>query len=170
MVTRNIADNSTSNLNKHICDCRGDAAIGNQTITAFAAGCTYRQEAFRALLVKWIAGCCRPFQIVEDEPLCQAFKMLYSRVEIPSASTVARDVRLYFCLSRQKIQDQLKVHSLFSLCRHLLYPPFHIATLSLIEIIVLSIIDILFRLRDRNSLRELCHLSSSINPSCDIYY
>jgi len=149
MVTRNVADNSTSNLNKHIRDCRGDAAIGNQTITAFAAGCTYCREAFRALLVKWIGGCRRPFRIVEDEPLRQAFKMLYSRVEIPCAITVARDVRLYFRLSRQKIRAQLKVGWLFSSLHHLLCSPFHIPSLSLIEIIVLSIIDILFHIRGR---------------------
>ena len=149
MVTRNVADNSTSNLNKHIRNCRGDAAIGNQTITAFAAGCTYRREAFRALLVKWIAGCRRPFRIVEDEPLRQAFKMLYSRVEIPRAITVTRDVRLYFRLSRQKIRAQLKVGWLFSSLHHLLCSPFHIPSLSLIEIIVLSIIDILFHIRGR---------------------
>ena len=149
MVTRNVADSSTSNLNKHIRDCLGAAAHGNQAITDFAAGCTYRREAFRALLVKWIAGCRRPFQIVEDEPLRQAFKMLYSRVEIPRAITVARDVRLYFRLSRQKIRAQLKVGWLFSSLHHLLCSPFHIPSLSLIEIIVLSIIDILFHIRGR---------------------
>ena len=138
-VTRNIGDNSTGNLNKHIRDCVGVVPAGNKSITNFAAGCTYRREAFHALLVQWVAGCRRPFQIVEDEPLRRVFKMLYSHVEIPSASTIARDVHLYFCLSRQKIQSQLKVCWLFSLHHHLLCSPFHIA---------LSIIDILFHLRD----------------------
>src|SRR6201996_1903630 len=113
MVTWNVADSSTSNLNKHIRDCLGAAALGSKSITDFAAGCTYRREAFRALLVKWIAGCRHPFQIVDDEPLRQAFKMLYSRVEIPCALTIARDVRLYFRLSRQKVRAQLKVCLLF---------------------------------------------------------
>jgi len=109
VITRNAGDSSTSNLNKHVRECAGVVATGNKAISDFAAGCTYRREAFRALLVKWVAGCRRPFQIVEDKPLRQAFKMLYSRVEIPSALTVARDVRLYFRLSRRKIQAQLKV-------------------------------------------------------------
>src|SRR6201996_92153 len=113
-VTWNVDDSSTSNLHKHICECQGkNIATSSKSITDFAAGCMYRCEAFRALLVKWIAGCRRPFQIVDDEPLRQAFKMLYSCVEIPCALTIARDVRLYFCLSRQKVRAQLKVCLLF---------------------------------------------------------
>ena len=149
-VTRNIDDSSTSNLNKHIRECQGKHnTTGSKLITDFAAGCTYRREAFRALLVKWIAGCRRPFRIVDDEPLHQAFKMLYSRVEIPRSLTVARDVRLYFRLSRQKVRAQLKVGWLFSPSHLLLCSPFHIPSLSLIEIIILSIIDILFPIRAR---------------------
>src|SRR6201996_2317573 len=77
-VTRNVGDNSTGNLNKHIRDCVGVVSAGNKSITDFAAGCTYHREAFCALLVQWVAGCRRPFQIVEDEPLRRAFKIRHN--------------------------------------------------------------------------------------------
>ncbi len=62
----------------------------------------------RYLLAVWISRRHRPFLIVEDEELIAIFKMLYSKVEIPSASTISRDVREVFALSRKHVAKILQ--------------------------------------------------------------
>lgn len=47
--------------------------------------------------------------IVQDEELQDLFRMLYSKVEIPSATTLTRDVKLLYRMSREALKGWLQV-------------------------------------------------------------
>ena len=84
---------STSNLGGHVKTCNPKPAPSTQSIADFAQGSSYTKEDFRYLATVWVTTCHRPFAIIEDAPLLRMFKMLYAKVEPPSASTVSRDVK-----------------------------------------------------------------------------
>ncbi|THH16802.1 hypothetical protein EUX98_g9241 [Antrodiella citrinella] len=96
VLTRARWDDSTSNLLRHVKDCSPTLPKAGQAINDFAHGSTYNKAQFRYLLSLWVARRHRPYAIVQDDELVQAFRMLYSRVEIPSAMTVSRDVQEIF--------------------------------------------------------------------------
>lgn len=104
-------DDSTSNLFGHVKRCEGKDASPQTKINDFAHGSTYDKGTFRYLLVSWVARRHRPFAIIEDEELQKLFRMLYSRVEIPSASTLSRDVKETFVLAKRHVSEVLKVSS-----------------------------------------------------------
>jgi hypothetical protein len=56
----------------------------------------------------WVTQCHRPFAIVDDPPLQRMFKMLYAKVEVPSASTVSRDVKEAFHVARKHVRGILQ--------------------------------------------------------------
>lgn len=64
----------------------------------------------RYLLAVWIARRHRPFAIVEDPELRAIFHMLFDKVEIPSRSTVSRDVREVFAATRKQIRSLLRAY------------------------------------------------------------
>ncbi len=101
--TRVRTDPSTTNLNKHINKCNPPVVTGQGSIAQYAAGSTYDKAEFRYLTTVWIARCHRPFAIVKDEPLLDMFKMLYARVEVPSASTASHDVKEVFAMSKAEV-------------------------------------------------------------------
>ncbi len=106
--TRLRTDASTTNLNKHVDKCDPPVASGNKSIAQYAAGSTYNKAEFRYLTTVWIARCHRPFAIIEDEPLQDMFKMLYAKVEVPSASTVSRDVKEVWAISKKEVASFLQ--------------------------------------------------------------
>ncbi len=106
--TRVRTDPSTTNLNKHIRKCNPPVVSGQGSIAQFAAGSTYNKAEFRYLTTVWVARCHRPFAIVEDEPLQDMFKMLYAKVEVPSAKTVSRDVKEVWAISRTEVASFLQ--------------------------------------------------------------
>ena len=77
----------------------------------FAAGVTYSNARFRVQLALWVARHHRPFAIVEDPELRVLLRMLYSRVEIPSRVTVARDVHLILRDAKERLIGYLKVRN-----------------------------------------------------------
>ena len=83
-------------MKRHVkeCDASPHRASQQRTMADFAAGVTYSPARFRVQLALWVARHHRPFKIVEDPELQALFRMLYSRVEIPSRVTVVRDVHL----------------------------------------------------------------------------
>lgn len=99
---------STSNLGKHVETCDPRVAKGASSITEYAHGSSYAKERFRYLLTVWVSKCHRPFKIVEDEPLKELFKMLYAKVDIPSARTIGRDVQEIFQLSKASVASYLQ--------------------------------------------------------------
>ncbi len=63
---------------------------------------------FRYLITVWVTQCHCPFAIVEDKPLQRILKMLYGKVEIPSAITVSRDVKEVFALAKTAVAEYLQ--------------------------------------------------------------
>ncbi|THH18573.1 hypothetical protein EUX98_g8934, partial [Antrodiella citrinella] len=113
-VMRVCWDDSTSNLRRHIriCDEKCGAKTGQSNITDFAQGSTYSKAEFRFVISLWIARRHRPHVIVQDPELLHLFRMLYAKVEVPSPSTVSRDVREIFAISRIHIATLLKSYIL----------------------------------------------------------
>ena len=126
--TRARTDTGMTNLLRHVEACTGKKAPDDQTIEKFAQGSTYTPGTFRFLVTRWVTECHRPFKIVEDPPLQEMLRMLYSRVEIPSDTTVSRDVREVYKISQSQVAKILQVGILsvclrgcyLHLCRHTL--------------------------------------------------
>lgn len=107
--TRARTDTGTTNLLRHVEACTGKKAPDDQTIEKFAQGSTYTTGAFRFLITRWVTECHRPFKIVEDPPFQDMLRMLYSRVDIPSDTTVSRDVREVYRISQLQVAKTLQV-------------------------------------------------------------
>jgi hypothetical protein len=78
---------------------------------AFASGTKYNKATHRLKLALWVARRHRPFAIVQDPELLEIFRDLNSRVETPSESTVSRDVKEIFALSRANVAKILQVRT-----------------------------------------------------------
>ena len=111
-------------MKRHIneCDACPERASQQRTMADFAQGVTYSHARFRVQLALWVARHHRPFVIVEDPELRALFRMLYSRVEIPSRVTVARDVHLILRDAKERLIDHLKVRSKMAPLRAILTP------------------------------------------------
>jgi hypothetical protein len=57
----------------------------------------------------WVSRRHRPFAIVEDDELIDIFMDLNNKVEVPSESTVSRDVKEIFQISRVRVAQMLQV-------------------------------------------------------------
>lgn len=110
-IVRARYDDSTSNLKRHVDACDGKIAPGDATITSFAHGSSYDKASFRFWIALWVARRYRPFLIVEDPELLKLFTMLFARVDVPSASTVSRDIKEIFDISRQAVRTTLQVRA-----------------------------------------------------------
>jgi alpha-amylase/alpha-mannosidase (GH57 family) len=69
----------------------------------------------------WVARRHRPFTIVEDDELIDIFMDLNNKVEVPSRSTVSRDVKEIFDMSRKRVANILKVWALTLKSRPAIY-------------------------------------------------
>lgn len=78
-------------------------------IEEHVAGANYSKALMRFLLTCWVARRHRPYAIVEDPELLQIFRMLYGKVEVPSARTISRDVQEVFQMSKLNVISLLKV-------------------------------------------------------------
>jgi len=114
VVTRVRHDESTSNLLHHADKCVPGAMTQTSTssITAFAHGSTYSYLKFHLKLALWVSRRHQPFAIVEDEELIDIFIDLNNKVEVPSRSTVSRDVKEIFHISWVKVSEILQVYLL----------------------------------------------------------
>jgi hypothetical protein len=108
-VTRVRHDRSTSNLNRHVEKCSAKLAPSGQRINEFAHGSTYNKAEFRYLITLWVSQCHRPFAIMADPPLQRMLRMLYAKVDIPSPSTVSRDVKEAFEIAKKHVGLALQV-------------------------------------------------------------
>ncbi|KAI0804478.1 hypothetical protein BC629DRAFT_1283162 [Irpex lacteus] len=107
-LTRVRWDTSTGNLGRHLNHCAGKAAPPGQGINDFAHGSTYSKARMRYLCAVWVARHHRPFTIVQDDELVDIFRMLYSRVEVPHPTTLSRDVREIYEMTRDEIAKDLQ--------------------------------------------------------------
>jgi alpha-amylase/alpha-mannosidase (GH57 family) len=69
----------------------------------------------------WVARRHRPFTIVEDDELIDIFMDLNNKVEVLSRSTVSRDVKEIFDMSRKRVANILKVWALTLKSRPAIY-------------------------------------------------
>ena len=58
----------------------------------------------------WVAEGHRPFAVVEDPQLLLLFRILYAKVKDPSASTVSRDMREIYAITRKHVGKILASH------------------------------------------------------------
>ncbi len=79
-------------------------------IEAYASGVTYSRAKFRYTTAMWCARRHRPFTIVEDPEFEVLCRMLYNKVEIPSRTTVSRDVHTILAYTK------VRVIKLFMVC------------------------------------------------------
>lgn len=110
-VTRVRHDRSTSNLNRHVERCSSRLAPAGQRINEFAHGSTYSKAELRYLITLWVSSCHRPFAIINDPPLQRILKMLFAKVDIPSPSTVSRDVKEAFTIAKKNVGSILQSYS-----------------------------------------------------------
>ena len=108
-IVRSRMDDSTSNLAHHVIKCDGPTTHSSHAINDFAHGSKYSKAEFRFLLVSWVTQCHRPFAIVDDKPLQDMFRMLYAKVDIPSAATVSRDVKEVHSIAKKNVIKVLQV-------------------------------------------------------------
>ena len=81
----------------------------DERIETFAHGSTYSKARMRYLLGMWVSRRSRPYIIVQDPELLEIFKMLYAKVEVPHPTTLSRDVKEMFIISRKYIFSLLQV-------------------------------------------------------------
>jgi hypothetical protein len=108
-VNRSRHDESTSNLVRHTDKCSPGDTAASASIAAFAHGSTYSYPKFRMKIALWVSRRHRPFAIVEDNELIEIFMDLNNKVEVPSQSTVSRDVKEIFQISRVRVAQMLQV-------------------------------------------------------------
>jgi hypothetical protein len=89
--------------------CEGSTTPSSHAINDFAHGSKYSKAEFRFLLVSWVTECHRPFAIVDDQPLQDMFRMLYAKVDIPSAATVSRDTKDVHSITKKNVIKVLQV-------------------------------------------------------------
>ncbi|THU91987.1 hypothetical protein K435DRAFT_673028, partial [Dendrothele bispora CBS 962.96] len=101
---------ATSNLKAHVIACEGKVAPPEQAITSFMAGGHYNKGLFRLWIDLWIARRQRPYTIVEDPELVQAFKVLNPNVVTVSDDTVSTDIKEIHAVSITHVASVLQKH------------------------------------------------------------
>jgi hypothetical protein len=81
----------------------------SKSIANYAHGSTYSKAELHYLISLWVFKCHRPFAIIDDEPLQRILKMLYAKVETPSATTISRDVKEIHGISKIHVGKVLQV-------------------------------------------------------------
>ncbi|GJF00030.1 hypothetical protein PsYK624_163070 [Phanerochaete sordida] len=111
-LTRARWDDSTSNLVRHVNACKKTSKPppGQKAIDAFAQGSTYNPAKFRIKLSIWIARRHRPYAIVQDPEFLEILQMLNSKVEVPHPTTISRDIREIFEITRRAVGKMLQAH------------------------------------------------------------
>jgi hypothetical protein len=139
-IVRARMDDSTSNLSRHVMKCEGPTTCSSHAINDFAHGSSYSKAEFRFLLVSWVTGCHRPFAIVDDHPLQDMFRMLYAKVDIPSAAMVSRDTKDVHIIAKKNVIKVLQVlyhTNIFNL--YMLTPPTHFSNIKARFILALMV-------------------------------
>jgi hypothetical protein len=78
-------------------------------MTSFAYGSTYSAPKFRIKLALWAVQCHRPFAIIADPEFIEILTDLNNKIIVPSPSTLSRDVKEIFSMSRLKVASILQV-------------------------------------------------------------
>ncbi|GJE85026.1 hAT transposon family protein [Phanerochaete sordida] len=111
-LTRARWDDSTSNLVRHVnaCNKSSKPPPGQKAIDDFAQGTTYNPAKFRVKLNIWIARRHRPYNIVQDPEFLELLRMLNAKVEVPHPTTISRDIREIFTITREAVGKMLQEH------------------------------------------------------------
>ncbi len=84
------------------------AAENQGLIVDYASGHSYSAARLRYLLALWISHRHRPYKIVTDPELVEIFKMLYSKVDIVSPSTISRDIQDMHAIAKRNVAKSLQ--------------------------------------------------------------
>ena len=78
--------------------------------TNYAQGSTYNKAKLQYLISHWIFECHWPFAIIDNDVLLQLiFKMLYTKVEMPSATTISWDFKEIYPILKVYVGKILQV-------------------------------------------------------------
>jgi hypothetical protein len=94
-------------MGRHVKQCAHPD--GDNSIELFAKGSTYDKYRLRLLMAKWSAKSHRPFLIARDSHFVEILKMFNLKVEIPSPTTISRDIREIHELTRLELAKRLQV-------------------------------------------------------------
>lgn len=108
IVVRHRGNDSTSCLLTHVRKCEPEATISRDIMERFASGCTYQNEEFHILCLKWIIKGCRPYSIVEDKELRMMFQMCLNNVKIPRQNTISRHIKIFYSMCFKKVVSTLR--------------------------------------------------------------
>jgi hypothetical protein len=61
-------------------------------------------------VIRWIVGSCRPLHIINDVALCELLTAGRPNIDLPSSSTIARDIKACLILCRERIGKLLREH------------------------------------------------------------
>jgi hypothetical protein len=78
-------------------------------MASFAYGSTYSAPKLRMKLSLWVVRRHRLFAIVADPEFIEILTDLNNKVTVPSPTTLSRDVREFFTMSRLKVASILQV-------------------------------------------------------------
>lgn len=104
-------DNSTSNLHNHVKSCNALRPADQGTVTAFAQGSTYSKETLRVYVALWVATSYRPFAIVDDPYFKRIITMFNPTAQLPSDTTVSRDVKDFLKIGQENLKQYLRVRT-----------------------------------------------------------
>lgn len=105
---RHRGNSSTSCLRIHVDKCEPSESESRNVMERFVAGCSYQQEDYHILFLKWIIKRCRPFSIAEDKELRALFEMCYAGVKIPRQQTVSRHIKIFHQMCFKKVVSTLE--------------------------------------------------------------
>ena len=108
-VTRVRHDTSTSNLVNHANRCDGTLDANQGSVEQFAHGSTYSKELLRVYVDLWTATSYRPFVIVDDPYFIKIIQMFNPKAELPSDSTISRDVKEFLQIGQDNLKAFIKV-------------------------------------------------------------
>src|SRR6266481_37095 len=97
-----LNDTSTGNLCKHIAFCVPQSNK-SKIMKKFAMGCTYSCKGFHWLVMHWVVCKNRPYTIIDDEEVCDIFRMLQVNINILCMNTLAGDIKLTHSMMRDKL-------------------------------------------------------------------
>ena len=81
---------------------------GQSTVEQFAHGSTYQKELLRVYMGLWTATSYRPFAIVKDPYFIKIVQMFNPKAELPSATTISRDVKEFHKIGQANLKTFIK--------------------------------------------------------------
>ncbi|KAG6904706.1 hypothetical protein DXG01_007777 [Tephrocybe rancida] len=92
----------------HVKTCEPIDSSETRAMTAFVQGLTYNHATRQMKISLWISRRSHLFAIAQDPELLDIFYDLNNKVEMPSASTISKDIKEIFKISRKNVAEMLQ--------------------------------------------------------------